>query len=121
MHKRVVDSQLPVFVSQLTNVTFQWPPTLQLPHVDRIRNNDNDISKCKPHIRPFLYCICLMDAHSKYNKNARNAAFFRMVTNLLVQESQRTLNPTALFQYDADDGLQRIQAVLEVMDDFRWV
>lgn len=91
----------------------------QEPHVERIRNNEGDISKCKPHIRPFLYCICLMDAHSKYNKNARNAAFFRMIINLLIQESQRTLNPTSLFQIDADEGLLRIQAVLEVMDDFR--
>lgn len=93
---------------------------MQAPHVDRIRNNDNDISKCKKHIRPFLYCFCLMGAHSKYNKNSRNAAFIRMITNLLIQESQRTLNPS-LFQFDADEGLFRIKSVLEVMDDFRWV
>lgn len=91
----------------------------QEPHVDRIRGSD--IHTCKKHIRPFLYCFCLMGAHSKYNKNSRNAAFFRMIINLLIQESQRSLNPAALFQCDADEGLSRIQTVVDVMDDFRWV
>lgn len=109
-----------LFVWQLY-CTNSIPFACQQPHVDRIRNNENDINKCKQHIRPFLYCICLMGAHSKYNTNARNAALFQMIINLLIQEAQRTVNPMSLFQYDADEGLLRIQSVLEVMDDFRWV
>lgn len=76
------------------------------------------MSKIKPHIKPFLYCVCLVGATSKYNKNVRNAALFRMIMNLLIQESQRTLSPS-VFHCDADEGLQRIESVIDILDYFR--
>lgn len=76
------------------------------------------MGKMKKHIRPFLYCICLLGANSKYNKNSRNAELFRMIINLLIQESRKNLSPS-VFQCDPDEGLQRISAVMDVLEYFR--
>lgn len=74
--------------------------------------------ECAPVIDPMLHCFCLMWARSKYYSN-NWTYFFRMVGNLLIQESSNNLDPGTIFQADVEDVLIKISETIAIFEYYR--
>lgn len=71
-----------------------------------------------PLFEPMIHCFCLMWAQSKYYSN-NWVNLFRMVGNLLIQESSKNLDAETMFQVDVEDMLQKLSDTLKVFDHYR--
>lgn len=74
--------------------------------------------ECGPLIEPLLHCLCLMWAHSKYY-SSHWITFFRMIGNMLIQQSTRNLDPETMFQADVEDVLVNITETISVFEYFK--
>lgn len=75
--------------------------------------------ECRPHIKPLLHCMCIMWAHSKYYIPTNWVTLFKMIANMLVEESNRNLDSIALFQNDVEDGLQKISDTISILEYYK--
>lgn len=74
--------------------------------------------ECNALIEPMLHCFCLMWAQSKYYSN-HWIDMFRMVGNLLIQESSKNLDAETMFQVDVEDVLLKLNETLQVFEYYR--
>lgn len=75
--------------------------------------------ECRPHVKPLLHCMCIMWAHSKYYTSINWVTLFKMIANMLIEESNRNLDSIALFQSDIEDGLLKISETISIFEYYK--
>lgn len=71
---------------------------------------ETDFSETKPLMAVLIHSLGLAWAHSKYyQSSSKLIIMLRQICNLLIQEAQKFLDPTSIFQSDVDEALQRVQ------------
>ncbi|XP_039431337.1 dynein beta chain, ciliary-like isoform X4 [Culex pipiens pallens] len=67
-------------------------------------------------IAPMLHCVCLLWAHSfYYGTNARMMILFKMVSNMMITEACKCLDPGSLFQGEPDECLIKVSNVIDIL------
>ncbi|KAL1403957.1 hypothetical protein pipiens_005505 [Culex pipiens pipiens] len=67
-------------------------------------------------IAPMLHCVCLLWAHSfYYGTNARMMILFKMVSNMMITEACKCLDPGSLFQGEPDECLVKVSSVIDIL------
>lgn len=75
--------------------------------------------ECRPLIRPMLHCLCLMWRESKHYPSANWPLLFKMIANMLIEESTRNLDPDTLFQNDVEDTMMKIDETVVILKYFK--
>lgn len=71
-------------------------------------------------ILPLYHCICLMWAHSAYyGTNPRMMVFFRMINNLMIEQSAKSLDPATLFHGEPDESLTKLKKIIAILELYR--
>ncbi|XP_015596133.2 dynein beta chain, ciliary [Cephus cinctus] len=79
-----------------------------------------DFSEAKPLMAPLIHCIGLAWAKSRYyQSSSKLIIMLRQISNLLIQEARRFLDPTSIFQSDVDEALQRVQISRGILEEFK--
>jgi dynein heavy chain, axonemal len=87
-------------------------------HFDNVEQTD--FVDIQPAIKPMFHCICLMWARSRYyGTNARIITLLKVIGNLFIAEASKNLDPSSLFQGDVDEGLLKLNQVIENMEYFK--
>lgn len=69
-----------------------------------------DFSEAKPVMATLIHSVGLVWASSRYyQSSSKLIIMLRQISNLLIQEARRFLDPTLIFQSDVDEALQRVQ------------
>lgn len=69
-----------------------------------------DFSDAKPLMATIIHSVGLAWANSKYYQTSSKViVILRQISNLLIQEATRFLDPSSIFQSDIDEALQRLQ------------
>lgn len=75
--------------------------------------------ECKPLIRPLIHCICVMWSENCHYPSSNWRSFFKMLANMLIDESNRNLDADTLFQSDIDDSMTKIAETVIVIENFK--
>lgn len=71
---------------------------------------ETDFAEAKPLMAIVIHAVGLAWAKTKYYQNSSKLIIMlRQISNLLIQEARRFLDPTLIFQSDVDEALQRVQ------------
>lgn len=69
-----------------------------------------DFSEAKPIMATLIHTVGLAWAKSRYyQSSSKLIIMLRQISNLLIQEARRFLDPSSIFQSDVDEALQRVQ------------
>ncbi|XP_055614548.1 dynein beta chain, ciliary, partial [Uranotaenia lowii] len=67
-------------------------------------------------VAPMLHCICMVWGYSfYYGTNPRMMVLFKMVSNMMITEASKCLDPGSLFQGEADECLVKITQVIDIL------
>ncbi|XP_035728185.1 dynein beta chain, ciliary-like [Vespa mandarinia] len=81
---------------------------------------ETDFSETKPLMAVLIHSLGLTWAHSKYyQSSSKLIIMLRQICNLLIQEAQKFLDPTSIFQSDVDEALQRVQISQDILEEFK--
>ncbi|KAK0086060.1 hypothetical protein PV325_003945 [Microctonus aethiopoides] len=79
-----------------------------------------DFSEAKPLMASVIHSVGLAWAKSRYYQNSSKLIImFRQISNLLIQEARRFLDPSSIFQSDVDEALQRVQISRSILEEFK--
>lgn len=87
------------------------------PHTEIFKITDLD--KARPLVRPLLHCMCLMWARARHYSGQDWSRLLRMIGNMLVTESINQLDAPSIFQNDVDEELQRLSAIIDMLEHFK--
>ena len=69
-----------------------------------------DFSEAKPIMATLIHTVGLAWAKSRYyQSSSKLIIMLRQISNLLIQEARRFLDPSSIFQSDVDEALQRVR------------
>lgn len=77
--------------------------------------------ECGPLVRPMLHVLCLMWRDSKHYPSANWPLLFKMIVNMLIEESMKNLDPDTLFQNDVEDTMMKIDETVVILRHFKYV
>lgn len=77
--------------------------------------------ECGPLVRPMLHVLCLMWRDSKHYPSANWPLLFKMIANMLIEESTKNLDPDSLFQNDIEDTMMKIDETVVISRHFKYV
>ncbi|XP_028032579.1 dynein beta chain, ciliary-like isoform X2 [Bombyx mandarina] len=78
-----------------------------------------DFADAKSLIRPMFHCICLLWGNSRYYCNIEKLIpLLREVCNLVIQQCTNSIDPTAIFQGDAEEQLLKIRKAMSILNHF---
>ncbi|XP_043280370.1 dynein beta chain, ciliary isoform X2 [Venturia canescens] len=79
-----------------------------------------DFSEAKPIMATLIHTVGLAWAKSRYyQSSSKLIIMLRQISNLLIQEARRFLDPSSIFQSDVDEALQRVQISRGVLEEFK--
>ncbi|KAJ8736094.1 hypothetical protein PYW08_006750 [Mythimna loreyi] len=79
-----------------------------------------DFMECQPLFRPLFHVICMIWRDSKYYCNSSKLiVLLKQISNLLIYQAKKCLDPTTLFHSDIDEATQRIQCTIDIMKKFK--
>ncbi|XP_015433748.1 PREDICTED: dynein beta chain, ciliary-like [Dufourea novaeangliae] len=70
-------------------------------------------------LKALLHCACLMWSNSKYYTLERMIALLREISNLLISQAVKYINPSTLFEADIDENKQKILEVIPLLDFYQ--
>ncbi|XP_058061407.1 LOW QUALITY PROTEIN: dynein beta chain, ciliary-like [Anopheles bellator] len=71
-------------------------------------------------VSPMLHLVCLVWANScYYGTNARMVILFKMISNMLMAEASKSLDPGSLFQGEVDECLIKISSIIEILEFYK--
>lgn len=74
----------------------------------------------RPLIKPLLHCMCLMWSKSKYYPTINWVLLFKMIGNMMIEESTKNLDPDTLFQNDStEDSLIKIAETISNLESYK--
>lgn len=86
-------------------------------HTQRFQNNH--FLECGILIKPMLHCMCIMWSQSIYYPKDNWTRLFKMLANMLIDESMNALNAETLFQNDIDDTISKIADIVTILNAFK--
>ncbi|CAH1128373.1 unnamed protein product [Ceutorhynchus assimilis] len=82
--------------------------------------DENEFLECEPYVKPLVHCVGLVWTHSKYYaRSDRIVILFRMIVNLLIDSAERTLDPSSIFQGEADEMYEKINVTIHILEKFQ--
>ncbi|KAF2900340.1 hypothetical protein ILUMI_05842 [Ignelater luminosus] len=88
------------------------------PHFERFEDNeflDNEI-----YIKPFVHCLGLLWANSRYYcSNTKLITLLKEVANMLINATMNQLDPGSIFQGEAEDMYIKIEKCIELLETFK--
>ncbi|XP_066581161.1 dynein beta chain, ciliary [Prorops nasuta] len=79
-----------------------------------------DFAESKPLMATLIHSLGLAwAACTYYQSSSKLIIMFRQICNLLIQEAQRFLDPSSIFQSDVDEALQRIRISRDTLEEFK--
>ncbi|KAG9431525.1 dynein beta chain, ciliary [Apis mellifera carnica] len=72
-----------------------------------------------PKIKILLHCVCLMWANSRFYTLERIIALLREISNLIISQAIKYINPSTLFEGDIDDNKVKIAEVLPYLTSYQ--
>ncbi|XP_047352693.1 dynein beta chain, ciliary-like [Vespa velutina] len=70
----------------------------------------------QPLLKPLMHCVCLIWSNSKYYcTTTRIIRLLSMISNLLIAEANKFLDPSSLFEGDAEDNLKRLEQTKNII------
>ncbi|XP_076235061.1 dynein beta chain, ciliary [Calliopsis andreniformis] len=70
-------------------------------------------------IRVLMHCVCLMWSNSKYYTLERMIVLLREITNLIIAQATKYINPSTLFEGDVEDNRKKIAEVMPLLDFYQ--
>ena len=71
-------------------------------------------------IRPFMHCVCLVWAHSRYYCSAaRIIVLLQEICNMLIDAARSHLGGSGIFQLDPEEGLAKLTIIVDTLILFR--
>nr|XP_026486610.1 dynein beta chain, ciliary [Vanessa tameamea] len=81
---------------------------------------DTDFTECQPLFRPLFHVICMVWRDSKYYcSSSKLMVLIKQISNLLIYQAKKCLDPSTLFHSDIDEARQRIQLTIDILKNFR--
>lgn len=81
---------------------------------------ETEFSESKSLMGVIIHCLGLAwSKSSHYRNSSKLIIMLRQISNLLIQEAQRYLDPTSIFQTDMEEALQRVQISRQVLEEFK--
>ncbi|XP_024080369.1 dynein beta chain, ciliary-like, partial [Cimex lectularius] len=81
---------------------------------------ETDFSDVLPCFIPLMHTVCLVWSRCKYYCNSgRIIVLLKQITNLVIEQAKKYLDPSSIFQTDIDEALQRVQLSLFILKHFR--
>ncbi|VVC95211.1 unnamed protein product, partial [Leptidea sinapis] len=81
---------------------------------------DTDFTECQPLFRPLFHVICMVWRDSKYYcSSSKLMVLIRQISNLIIYQAKKCLDPSTLFHSDIDEAKQRIQLTIDILKNFR--
>lgn len=77
--------------------------------------------ECNTNIKPMLHCMCIMWSQSIYYPKDNWIRLFKMIGNMLIDESMSTLEAESLFQNDIEDSIMKINEIIIILNQYKWV
>ncbi|XP_075225794.1 dynein beta chain, ciliary-like [Lycorma delicatula] len=87
--------------------------------IEAIESTDFDeIAKLLP---PMLHVLCLTWVHCKYYcSSTKVITILKEICNLLIEQANKYLDPSSIFQGDIDEMIPRLKTVITVLKDFKY-
>lgn len=70
-------------------------------------------------IKPMLHCMCIMWSQSIYYPKENWTRLFKMIANMLIDESMNALDAETLFQNDIEDTILKIADIVTILNTFK--
>lgn len=71
-------------------------------------------------ISPMLHLVCLVWANScYYGTNARMVILFKMISNMMIAEATKSLDPGSLFQGEVDECLVKVGSIIDILEFYK--
>lgn len=84
------------------------------------RFEDNDFLDNEEHIRPLVHCVGMLWAQSKYYcDSSKIVTLLQMIGNLLIEATTKQLDPSSVFQGEADDVYKKFDKAVQILDLFK--
>lgn len=75
--------------------------------------------ECGMLIKPTLHCMCIMWSQSIYYPKDNWTRLFKMIANMLIEESMNALDAETLFQNDIEDTMLKIADIVTILNTFK--
>lgn len=79
----------------------------------------NHFLECGPLVKPMLHCMCVMWSQSTYYPKENWARLFKMIANMLIEESMNALDADTLFQNDIEDTIMKITEIVAILNMYK--
>ncbi|XP_076624613.1 dynein beta chain, ciliary-like [Colletes latitarsis] len=70
-------------------------------------------------LKALMHCACLMWANSKYYSMERMIVLLREISDLLISQAIKYINPSTLFEVDTEENRAKIAEVLPFLDNYQ--
>ncbi|KAK1137302.1 hypothetical protein K0M31_001815 [Melipona bicolor] len=70
-------------------------------------------------LKILLHCVCLMWANSRYYTMQRIIALLQEISNLLISQAVKHINPSTLFEGDIEDNKMKIAEVIPILSNYQ--
>ncbi|RZC39341.1 MT, DHC N2, AAA 7, DHC N1 and/or AAA 9 domain containing protein [Asbolus verrucosus] len=85
-----------------------------MPHFSRFEDGELIENEC--YIKPLIHCMGLVWANSRYYcANEKTVIVLREVANMLIEASNRQLDPSSIFQGEPDEMYEKIDKTIEIL------
>lgn len=80
---------------------------------------DNDFLENKDRIKPFIHCLALLWANSRhYCRSERIVTLFQEISNLLIEATEKDLDPDSVFQGEPDEMHDKVNKCIDQLQMF---
>ncbi|CAH1116455.1 unnamed protein product [Phaedon cochleariae] len=81
---------------------------------------ENEFFESEQFINPLLHCAGLIWANSRYySTNDKIVVLFKMISNMMIESADRSLDPSNIFQGDAEEIYAKLHTSIEMFQKFQ--
>lgn len=102
-------------LTQAQNVTIYLNAFSKYTHLFQ----SNHFLECGALIKPMLHCICIMWSQSIYYPKENWPRLFKLIGNMLIDESMNALDAETLFQNDIEDNIMKITEIVAILNLYK--
>lgn len=101
--------------TQAKNVTIYLNAFAKYTHLFQ----SNHFLECGALIKPMLHCMCVMWSQSIYYPKENWPRLFKLIGNMLIDESMNALDAETLFQNDIEDTIMKITEIVAILNLYK--
>lgn len=103
-------------IVEARNICLYMKPMMK--HFSRFE--DNDFLDNEENIRPLVHCVGMLWANSKYYcSSTKIVTLLQMIGNHLIEASTKQLDPSSIFQGEADDVFKKFEKAVNILELFK--